>query len=83
MMKRSLFMPFRAEYPSADFRSALAKPREGLTDMSLDPEKRRSGAICLCLLASELPKSDFLYVLLIRGFPNILYKMYNPIGSPR
>ena len=83
MMKRSFFMPFRAEYPSADFYAALAKPCEGLTDMDLSPERRRSGAICLCLLASELPGSDFLYVSFIRGFPNILYKMYNLIGSPR
>ena len=83
MMKRSLFMPFRAGYLSADFRSALAKPCEGLTDMSLDPEKRRSGAICLCLLASELPENDFLYVITIRNFPNVLYEMYYLIGNSR
>jgi len=76
-------MPFRAEYPSADFYAALAKPCEGLTDMDLSPERRRSGAICLCLLASELPGSDFLYVSLIRGFPNIIYKMYYSIGNSR
>ena len=82
-MKRSLFMPFRAGYLSADFYAALAKPREGLTDMSLDPEKRRSGAIYLLLLASELSESSFLYVLLIRRFPNVLCEMYYLIGNSR
>ena len=76
-------MPFRAGYPSADFHSALAKPREGLTDMDLSLEKRRSGAIYLCLLASELSESDFLYVITIRRFPNILYEMYHLIGNSR
>ena len=83
MMKRSLFMPFRAEYPSADFHSALAKPREGLTDMDLSPERCRSGAIYLCLLASELPESDFIYVITIRNFPDRLYKVYYLIGYTR
>ena len=76
-------MPFRAGYPSADFHSALAKPCEGLTDMSLDPEKRRSGVIYLLLLASEFPDSDFIYIITIRNFPNILCEMYNLIGNSR
>ena len=71
-MKRSPFMPFRAGYPSADFHSALAKPREGLTDMDLSPERRRSGAICLHLLDSEFSENDFIYVITIRNFPNML-----------
>ena len=83
MMKRSFFMPFRAEYPSADFYAALAKPCEGLTDMDLSPERRRSGAIYLLLLASEFPDSDFIYVLSIRNFPKVLCEMYNLIGNPR
>ncbi|ETK08967.1 hypothetical protein T230_05855 [Tannerella sp. oral taxon BU063 isolate Cell 1/3] len=41
MMKRLLFTLFRAGYPSADFYAALAKPREGLTDMDLPPKRRR------------------------------------------
>ena len=76
-------MPFRAGYPSADFHSSLAKPCEGLTDMDLSLEKRRSGAIYLCLLASEFPEIDFLYVITIRNFPNVLYEMYNLIGNSR
>ena len=76
-------MPFRAEYPSADFRSALAKPCEGLTDMDLSLEKRRSGAIYLRLLVSELPESDFLYIITIRNFPNILCEIYHLIGNSR
>lgn len=76
-------MPFRAGYPSADLHSALVKPREGLTDMVLSPERRRSGAVCLCLLASELPESDFLYAITIRNFPKRLYKVYNLIGDTR
>ena len=60
MMKRTLFMPFRAGYPSADLHSTLVKPREGLTDMDLPPERRQSGAIYLRLLASESPENDFI-----------------------
>ena len=76
-------MPFRAGYLSADFRSTLAKPREGLTDMDLSLEKRRSGAIYLRLLVSELPESDFLYIITIRNFPNVLCEMYHLIGNYR
>ena len=76
-------MPFRAGYPSADFHSALAKPREGLTDMVLSPERRRSGAICLHLLDSEFSENDFIYVITIRNYPNILYEMYYLIGNSR
>ncbi len=76
-------MPFRAGYPSADLHSALVKPCEGLTDMVLSPERRRSGAIYLLLLASEFPDSDFIYVLSIRNFPNVLCEMYHLIGNPR
>ena len=76
-------MPFRAGYLSADFHSALAKSREGLTDMVLSPEKRQSGVIYLLLLASEFTDSDFIYVLLIRRLPNIIYKMYYSIGNSR
>ena len=70
-------MPFRAGYPSADFHSALAKPREGLTDMVLSPERRRSGVICLHLLDSELSERIMRDVPSDRKFPMDIYSSIN------
>ena len=82
-MKRTLFMPFRAGYPSADLHSTLVKPREGLTDMDLVLERCRQRYILSRLYTSELSENTFLLILLFRELPKVRCMLYKPLGTFR